>query len=340
MIDLFQQAGIPLVWANTLGALIAGVILVSFVVLPAIFFIWLERKLAGRLQDRLGPTRVGGKFGWLQTFADGIKLLTKEDLIPDSSDPILFRLGPYLAFAGVILSLLILPFAEGWVAYPLSISLFFMLAVLSTEIFGILLAGFGSGSKWALFGAIRQAAQVVSYEIPMILSVLVPVIVSGSIDFTRMAQQQSGPISTWLLFTLAGISGIFFLLGADFIGSCQLLVYVGGTMVLLIFGVMLTAQGPMFNLRITAPEWFIAITVGFVLLFVLTLCLLIVPTDRNSHLNMKSPSPLVPVTQLGEALLGFEEANSPGYLGGTGSVVRQKIAVSYLLPFVVIPRSW
>src|SRR5262249_60445587 len=94
----------PAAYAEVAGAVLAAVtptlLLVSFVAGSAVFFIWLERKVCGRIQDRLGPTRVGGKFGWLQTIADGMKLLVKEDIIPGSADPMLFPVGPYLAFSG------------------------------------------------------------------------------------------------------------------------------------------------------------------------------------------------------------------------------------------------
>ena len=159
-----------------------------------------RRKVAGRIQDRLGPTRVGGKFGWLQTLADGIKLLCKEDLIPGDADHILFRLGPYIAFCGSFAAFLALPFANGWAAKVLSISVFFMLAVMSTEVFGIILAGYGSGSKWALFGGMREAAQMVSYEVPMALCVLIPVIVAGSMDLNYIAGLQEHFVWNWLIF--------------------------------------------------------------------------------------------------------------------------------------------
>jgi NADH-quinone oxidoreductase subunit H len=181
-------------------AIVEALLLVTFVAGSAVFFIWLERKVCGRIQDRLGPTRVGGRFGWLQTIADGIKLLVKEDLIPADADQMLFRLGPYIAFCGAFAAYIALPFANQWVAKPLSVGIFFILAVMSTEVFGIILAGYGSGSKWALFGGMREAAQMVSYEVPMAICVLVPVIVAGSMDLNFISNLQAGGIWNWYVF--------------------------------------------------------------------------------------------------------------------------------------------
>src|SRR5437867_9356204 len=102
----------------------------------AIFSVWLERKVSGRIQDRLGPTRVGGKFGWLQTLADGLKLLVKEDIIPKDADHLLFRIGPYIALIGSFLAYLALPFGHNVVAKDMNIAVLFILAVMSTEVFG------------------------------------------------------------------------------------------------------------------------------------------------------------------------------------------------------------
>src|ERR1700730_5789428 len=101
----------------------------GFMLVNAIFSVWLERKVSARIQDRLGPTRVGGKFGWLQTLADGLKLLVKEDIIPTSADHMLFRLGPYIALAGAFLAYLVLPFGNQVVSSNLNVGLFFILPV-------------------------------------------------------------------------------------------------------------------------------------------------------------------------------------------------------------------
>src|SRR5947199_294212 len=166
----------------------------------AITFVWMERKVSGRIQDRLGPTRVGGKFGWLQTLADGVKLLCKEDSIPGAADHFLFRLAPYLAVCGSFVAFLALPFGNGVVGRELGVAVFFMLAVLSSEVFGVILAGYGSGSKWSLFGGIREAAQVVSYEVPRAICVLIPVIVAGSLNLSEISRNQTGFFTNWYVF--------------------------------------------------------------------------------------------------------------------------------------------
>src|SRR6187401_2852202 len=111
-------------WALVFAALIHAVLIIHFFAVAPLFFIWGERKIAGRIQDRLGPTRVGGKFGWLQSLADGIKLIQKEDLAPDAADRMLFRVAPYLVVIASFAAYLVLPFSDGWTALALDAGLF------------------------------------------------------------------------------------------------------------------------------------------------------------------------------------------------------------------------
>ena len=167
-------------WAAYLiAALIHCILLIHVVAVGALVFIWMERKVSGRIQDRLGPTRVGGAFGWLQTLADGIKLIAKEDFMPKDADAMLFKLAPYISFAASYTAYLALPFSNGWAAQILNTAVFFIVAVLGLEVFGVILAGYSSGSKWSLFGAMREAAQVVSYEVPLGMCVVVPVMIAA-----------------------------------------------------------------------------------------------------------------------------------------------------------------
>jgi NADH-quinone oxidoreductase subunit H len=205
---------------SVIVAILAAALLIGFMLVSAIFSVWLERKVAGRIQDRLGPTRVGGKFGWLQTLADGIKLLVKEDIIPASADQMLFRVGPYIALAGSFMAFIALPFGNGVVGRDMNIAILFILAVMSTEVFGIILIGYGSGSKWALFGGMREAAQMVSYEIPMALCILVPVIATGSMNVTQVALDQRG-IWNWNLFHDPFTFASFWLYYTCALASCK-----------------------------------------------------------------------------------------------------------------------
>ncbi len=195
-----STCGLPSWLGYLAAALIHCVLIIHVVAVGALLFIWAERKVSGRIQDRLGPTRTGGAFGWLQGLADGIKLLTKEDITPKEADALLFKLAPYISFSASYAAFIALPFADGFVAQHINTGVFFILAILGLEVFGVILAGYASGSKWSLFGGMREAAQVVSYEVPLGMCVVIPVFLCGTMNLVTIANMQAGLFTNWLIF--------------------------------------------------------------------------------------------------------------------------------------------
>lgn len=190
----------PLQFGIVRDLIILGAIMGLFNLIP-MYTIWWERKVAGRIQSRLGPMRVGGWHGWSQSLADGIKLLLKEDLIPQDADRVLFRLAPYLAIIPSAVAFVALPFGTTYVFRELDVALVFILGVLGVEVVGVILAGWASNNKWSVYGAMREACQMVSYEIPMGMALMVPVVVVGSLSLSKIGDAQSGGWFTWLAFT-------------------------------------------------------------------------------------------------------------------------------------------
>ncbi|MFA5865944.1 MAG: NADH-quinone oxidoreductase subunit NuoH [Phycisphaerae bacterium] len=193
----------------------------GFVSLVAMVGIWGERKVSGHIQSRLGPMRTGGWHGWLQSLADGLKFVQKEDLIPASADQPLFRLAPYIALVPVICAYVVIPFGASWVFRDRDVSLLFVLAMLGIEVLGVILGGWASNSKWSLYGAMREACQLVSYEIPMGLSLLVPVMAVGSISLVQMGKAQSGGWFNWLMFQNPFLFFAFFTYYIASLASCK-----------------------------------------------------------------------------------------------------------------------
>src|SRR5215204_3104513 len=199
---IFEELGFPINALTTAlysAALVAGPFLI-LISLVAMFCIWWERKVAGHMQSRLGPNRVG-PIGLLQSLADGVKLLTKEDLVPPFGDKLLFRLAPYLAFAPAFAAFLALPFAPDMAFAPtLNVGIFWILAILSVEVMGVILAGWASNNKWSVYGAMREACQMVSYEIPLGIAIIVAVMAAGTLNLVQLSHVQGGGLHTWLIY--------------------------------------------------------------------------------------------------------------------------------------------
>jgi NADH-quinone oxidoreductase subunit H len=205
-IEAFVPAGYRNLVAKVLG--VFGTILV--VALFPIFTNWFERKVAAHTQDRLGPMRVGWH-GVLQAFADGIKLLFKEDIVPENTDRRLFKLAPYIVMAGTLAGFAVIPWGEGLVVSDLNIAVLYVVAITSLNAIGILMAGWASGNKYSLYGGMRSAAQMVSYEIPTVLTLLVVVVQVGSMNLQDIVAAQEGGIFNWFIFRMYGLNFIAFI---------------------------------------------------------------------------------------------------------------------------------
>ena len=173
-------------------SLLVGVLLVSGVpLITVILLIWIERKVAARIQDRIGPNRVG-PIGLLQTIADMIKLLSKEDITPTAADRILYNAAPLVSFASVVLLWAVIPFTPFHFGVDLEIGALYFVAVASFGTLAIMAAGWASNNKYALLGAFRVVALLVSYEVPLVFALLVPVLLAGSMSLVDIVNAQNG----------------------------------------------------------------------------------------------------------------------------------------------------
>lgn len=151
--------------------------------------VYAERKISAFIQDRYGPMEVG-KWGLLQTIADLLKLIQKEDIVPKAADKKLFLSSPIIIFVAVFAGFAVLPLTSTWSGSGTEVGVFYLLAIVSLDVIGIIMAGWGSNNKYALFGAMRSVSQIISYEIPLGLTVLCVVMISQTLDLQEMSYQQ------------------------------------------------------------------------------------------------------------------------------------------------------
>ena len=187
------------------AAVILGFILVM-VLYPMIYGL---RRIMAFMQSRIGPNRVGPQ-GLLQTPMDAIKLLQKEDVIPRGADRWIFTLAPIIVFVPVYLVYVVIPFGNDFAASNLNIGIVYISAVTSIGIIGMVMAGWASNNKWSLLAAFRAAAQLVAYEVPLVLAFCVPVILAGTLNLQEMVTSQGGDLRSWFVFRAWGVGALAF----------------------------------------------------------------------------------------------------------------------------------
>lgn len=177
-------------WADFILLIVQWICIVTIVTLNVIVLIWLERKIAGFMQQRLGPNRLG-PFGIFQTIADAIKLLTKEDIIPSAADKLIFRTAPMFFIIIAVMLYVVIPMGNGMEIVDLNVGVFYFISVGSLSTICLLMAGWGSNNKWSLLGAMRAVAQMISYEIPLAFSLLGIIMIAGSLRLSDIVAAQN-----------------------------------------------------------------------------------------------------------------------------------------------------
>jgi len=199
MEQLIIDFGIPAEFAKFIVMFILAFALINFMAVISGLLTLAERRIAGRMQSRIGPNRVGPQ-GLLQWIADAVKLLLKEDIIPDGADRLLFKIAPFLGVMGVFGTFVVLPWGSGLVPFDLNIGLLYLISITALVVIGMLMAGWASNNKWSLLGGMRSAAQVVSYEIPVAMGLLPPILIAGSLSMSGLMAAQGWAPWDWIAF--------------------------------------------------------------------------------------------------------------------------------------------
>jgi NADH-quinone oxidoreductase subunit H len=197
--DWLVSVGIPGWIVSLVYVAIGAVTILGMITVFVILAIWAERRFIARLQDRLGPNRVG-KFGLLQSVADALKLLAKEIIRPEQADPMLHFLAPVLILGASLMTWAVIPWGPGLQVAPLNVGVLYLLAFGAIPALGVTLAGWGSTNKYSLFGGMRAVVQYVSYEVPGAIVLIVPVLLARTMSLPGIVEAQSGPLWNWFVF--------------------------------------------------------------------------------------------------------------------------------------------
>jgi NADH-quinone oxidoreductase subunit H len=195
-----NYSALPELLRALLPVLVSCVLVFALLCLAVLFLVWLERKVSAHIQDRLGPMYVGGWHGWAQTLADALKLLLKEDIVPESTDKLLFKMAPFIVFLGAFAAYVVVPFGISSFVTDLNIGILYVVALGSLSVVGIIMAGWASNNKYSLYGGMRAAAQIISYEIPAAIAIMTVIIPVGSLSLVEIVKAQQGGIQNWFIF--------------------------------------------------------------------------------------------------------------------------------------------
>lgn len=206
--------GLPAPLPAIVVTLLGIVSLATMALLIPVFTIWLERKLAARFQDRLGPNRTG-PYGLLQSIADVLKLLGKEDITPAGADKFVFNLAPMLGVVSVAALWAVVPLASTMVGADINVGVLYVIGISGIGTIALMMGGWSSNNKYALLGAFRTVAQLVAYEVPMIIALMVPVLLSGSMSVSAIVKAQQG---VWFVVSAPVAALLFFITSVAEIG--------------------------------------------------------------------------------------------------------------------------
>jgi NADH-quinone oxidoreductase subunit H len=198
-------------WLGQLIVIVAQCLAITVPLLVAVAYMtYADRKIWGAIQLRRGPNVVG-PFGLLQPFADGLKLLLKETIIPSGANKVLFILAPMITFITALIAWAVVPFDDGWVVADINVGILYLFAISSLGVYGIIIAGWASNSKYAFLGALRSAAQMVSYEVSIGFVLITVLLCAGSLNLTAIVKAQSGWFWNWYWLPLLPMFVVFFI---------------------------------------------------------------------------------------------------------------------------------